>query len=286
MALIVTNFCKSGLGDRLLDIFVLSIYAKLEKRDLIIKWEDFNDNDELKPKWRYEDTKLENIVQFFKLPGFIKLQYNDPIINSADIQFDKYLGGEYSPYKFYNCFLKDKFSINLFEETLHNIKNEYDINQKLNFSNELLCTVHLRRTDKLRGNHFASISESDLEELDYNTIKAIIKAKELGFKYFYLSSDCLETKNRYSKILADLSLEQINPKNNNNIIESYFDYMIMNSSSLLIVSMKYSTFSLSNALLFNKIIWTTIGTTVYNLFGFNEHVNITNYDMTYNSLNI
>lgn len=285
MSIIVNNFCKSGNGDRLLDLFVLSIYALLEDKNLLIKWEDFNDNDNVKPSYRYIDTKLDYFTKFLKLPSYVTLQYETPIYNNNDILFDIYLGGEYSPEKFYNTFLDKKYSRSTFEEAVFKVRNNFGLLIN-NFEYAYkYVTVHLRRTDKLKGNHPASISLSRLEELDNKTISAIKYANRLGIEHFYIASDCYETKNKYIKILEELSLKVVNPDNTYNLLDSYFDYWIMKSSTFIIVSMKYSTFSLSNALLFNKILWTTIGDSIYEVFNFKNHVNIKNYNTEYINLN-
>ena len=73
MTICVNNFCQSGFGDRLIDIFVFSIFSKVMKDTVRINWVPFQGMKDFQdvPKWRFTDTLLPNFLSFFKLPDSV-----------------------------------------------------------------------------------------------------------------------------------------------------------------------------------------------------------------------
>jgi hypothetical protein len=118
------------------------------------------------------------------------------------------------------------------------------------------CTVHLRRTDKISETDDLSIKTAEINDLNTRTVAAILKAKEKGITSFFLASDDEATKNAFALFLAEQGLECVQPPNTYNLIESYYDIWVMKSSSLIIQSMMFSTFSLFPCILWDIPLWT------------------------------
>jgi hypothetical protein len=276
MPISINNFCKSGYGDRILDLFVLSILTKVENTTSKIKWIPFEGVNEysLIPSWRFLDTHIENFTSFFKLPSYIELVSHD---TQEEKQFNDYLGGVISPLRFYDKYLTNVISHELYKDIVNTVKKDFGIKVDDYVHNKPYVTVHLRRTDKLRGVCVTQInlsSDDTLDILDKKTLESIQIAKEKGYTDFYLASDSSETKTLYTNKLNEMGLTVIQPSNKYNLIESYYDTWMMKSSSLIIVSTKYSTYSLFNALLFDIPLHNVLGHSLYDEFRYNEHVNI------------
>jgi hypothetical protein len=275
MVLGVNNFCKSGFGDRMIDLFVFSVYSKLIREDVHIHWVPFQGFDVKDiPQWRYIDTIRSNFLSFFKLPSSIVLQDN-PIVTSNT--FGKYLGGLTSPYAFYEEHLGGRVSIDLFNTIVEDTKAEFGFNVPTFKYHEPYIVLHLRRTDKLRGVCETQINrnpEDTIENLDKKTKERILEAKAKGYKNFFIASDSKETKEEYTNFLKSEGLCVIQPENIYNLIESYYDTWVMKSSNLIMVSTKYSTYSLSCALIYNIPLLNVLTEEVYRKYKFEKHVNL------------
>jgi hypothetical protein len=275
MPISVNNFCRSGYGDRMLDLFVISILTKLYNTTSKIKWIPFEGQNFAEfPSWRFKDTHIENFIKFFKLPSYIELVSND---TNEQTKFNEYLGGVISPSLFYSKYLQNNIDNTLYKEVINNVKNDFSIRVDDYIHNKPYVTVHLRRTDKLKGICVTQInlsSDDTLEILDQKTLQSIEILKEKGYTDFYLASDSYETKSSYTLKLNAMGLTVINPHNKYDLLESYYDTWIMKSSSLIIVSTKYSTYSLFNALLFNIPLHNVLGHSLYDNYKFNEDVTI------------
>ena len=248
MSLVWTNSTCSGLGDRLIDLFLMASLSKLLDKNLYLEWNPVKINYSNVPAMRYDDYKLENLLEYFSFPSFIKfIKLNEIVVGHQDIIFQYYLGGIYSPITFYEKFIKDIFTLEKYLETFNECIKLFQSTTLLrnlignNFSLNNILSVHLRRTDKCGNNYQTShgISNEQLEELDKNT-KSIIN-KLLDNHNLYFCSDDINVKNQY-----------INEYKNNNVIiknigdyrQTYLDMYIMINSKIIILSQKHSNFSL------------------------------------------
>ncbi len=276
MTICVNNFCQSGFGDRLIDIFVFSIFSKVMKDTVRINWIPFQGMKDFQdvPKWRFTDTLLPNFLSFFKLPDSIKLSgapsYEGP-------QFHEYLGGLTSPQGFYEKHLQNSVSLESYNQIVEDVRKEFSFQIPDYVPDVPYIFLHLRRTDKLRGVCETQINldpEDTLDHLDAKTKAHIEDAKRKGYTHFYIASDSVETKDEYKQFIESLGLTVLQPENTHKLIESYFDSWMMKSASIIMVSTKYSTYSLSTALIYNKPLLNVLTDSVYRKYKFDNHVNL------------
>ena len=98
------NSTLSGLCDRLMDLFLMSTYARVQNKNLLLEWKLQSRFTDLQLKtWskdRFEDYKKENFTRYFNLPNNI-LFLDENNFEGVEIVFDHYLGGMYSAKTFY-----------------------------------------------------------------------------------------------------------------------------------------------------------------------------------------
>ena len=268
MSLIWTNSTKSGLCDRLLDLFIIASYAKLLNKKLMLKWEEQPINEIQKNIWnkiRFDDYKIENLKLYFTLPEHINIiseaDFYSKIscIESDDLIFNNYLGGVYSPITFYEKYIDKKYIKDEYINTFNYLINEFRPTEKLiklaeNIP-ENLVSIHLRRTDK--ASKFVSAKDShgfgeNVDELNNKTINLINKFINSGYKNFYFASDCLNTKNEYEKMFQEQNI--INYFIDKDIEQTYIDLYIMSRSNYIVLSQKHSSFSLFASLINKSIL--------------------------------
>ena len=260
----VNNFCESGYGDRMMDLFIYSIISKAYNAKSYLKWTLFTETTWIGyPPWRFIDTDISLFISFIKLPSYIELVSANTNHQYTSI---KYLGGCVSPLTIYHTLFKNTISHETFLRIVNSVKKDYSFQFDKYTHSKPYVTVHLRRTDKLRGYDNLQINMSELNDLDQKTIVAIQLAKAKGYTDFYLASDSDETKKLYTAKLNEMGLHVIQPPNTHNLLESYYDTWIMSSSSLILVSMRYSAFSLFSALYFDIPIYNVIGHEPYENF--------------------
>ena len=263
----VNNFCQSGYGDRMMDLFIYSILSKVYDAKSYLKWTLFTGTTWIGyPPWRFVDTDISLFINFIKLPSYIELVSTDTNHQYTSTQN---LGGCVSPLTIYDKNFKNTFSHETYLEIVNSVKKDYSFQFDKYTHSKPYVTVHLRRTDKLQGYDNLQINMSELNDLDMKTFAAIQVAKEKGYTDFYLASDSTDTKKMYTAKLNEMGLHVIQPPNTYNLLESYYDTWIMSSSSLILVSMKYSAFSLFPALYFDI--------PIYNILGYEPYESFTNY---------
>lgn len=259
--LVITHFTMSGYGDRMLDLLCVAAYARLKKMKLYIRWQDFPGMDDFKdvPAWRYQDTKLENFTSFFRFPKDVQLEY--AIIPYPKHEWREYLGGNWSPTTFYEEFAQKKGFGCSFSEWLtvvEQVKTELGFMVPKYVPERPYAVVHLRRTDKLRGVCATQIIRDELAFLNQETFAAIRTAKDSGLTDFYIATDDPSSRAEYVTFIESIGCRVIQPENVHGLLASYFDTWMMRSSSLLIASMRYSTFSLFPSVWWNIPLWTVL----------------------------
>lgn len=268
----VPNFTLSGYGDRMIDLFLLSILSSIYKEPVDIVWEEFNYNahKQTTPEWRSKDTNLKTFLSFFKLPVSLRLYpYHPRRPYANEIVITRYFGGTISPYAFLN-------KIQMPNVQIEDLKKEFSLQVPLYTPPTPYAVLHLRRSDKVRQTNTdeGMIHQSELDFLDQETKVAI---RTCGFRTFYIASDEINCKKEYTDFLISQGYEVLEPPNIHNLLPSYFDTWMMFSSSLIVVSMRYSNFSLFPALFRNIPLYTVLPPDRYYDIGFQHHVNITYY---------
>lgn len=274
------NSSASGLCDRLLDICLMSTFAKMNKSYLYFFWQSVNnggqyswDDGEKKVVWddvRYEDYKLENFLKFFNLPkNLIINQYPDVY----DV-FSNYLGGVYSPFSFYETFLSENFELSSFIKEFYNTLSEITpTNYLLDLTKDIELpelSVHLRRKDKIRkiedehSLNFEKIYE--LNNLTIQSIDGFIKTNH-NLKIYFCSDD-FEEKEKFNKKYKN---NIINFHHKSNLVEdTYVDMYLLSKSNNIILSQKHSNFSIFCSLLNNTNLIYFYEDSPIEKFGFNK----------------
>lgn len=268
MSLIWKKSTKSGLCDRLLDLFIMASYSKLINKKLLLKWEEQPINDIQAKVWNhagFNDYKIENVKMYFILPEHIyivsDIDFENCINNlgNDDIIFNDYLGGIYSPITFYEKYIDKKFELDEYIDKFNSLVNKFKPTEKLiNLSQNIpknLISVHLRRTDKsskfILAAEYHGVGEN-VNELNNKTINVIKKLINCRYNNFYFASDCAITKNEYEKMFNQQNL--INYKINKDIEQTYVDLYLMSQSKYIILSQKHSSFSLFASLINKSIL--------------------------------
>jgi hypothetical protein len=274
----VPNFSESGYGDRVLDLLVLSIYSYSKQKNMTIYWKEFQGMEDYAdiPSWRFKDTKLENIQSFFVFPDYITLK-STPIAEDKSETFDKYIGGTTSPHEFLSKYMNNSISTEGYNDIIKNVKSHFGFKIPKYVHSVPYVAIHLRRTDKMRGVCETQIVKSQLEFLNNETKNAIERAISKGFFNFFIASDDESSKQEFIDFIQSKNCNIFQPKNIHNLLESYYDTWILSSSSLIIPSMRYSTFSLFPALLFDVPLWYVLEECLYKKLNFHVHCNIQYY---------
>lgn len=259
--LVCKEFLQSGLCDRILEIFILSVYLKFLEEDLAIVWPPFIfDNITFSP-WRKYDTNLETILSFFKFPGNIQLVPSlDPTLASSPELPHLLYGFQISPAKLYETYLsgieKDEYM-----KIVDTVKSEFKLVLDDYVPNEPYIVIHIRRTDKIvddKSNDGFRIPESKLNNLEVETQNAIRHAFAIGHRNVYIASDDPLKKIEYQSFAQDVGFTILELENTTPFPPSYFDLWVMKSASLIIQSSYYTTFSLVPCVLWNRPLWVVL----------------------------
>lgn len=258
--LVIPWFTASGYGDRMLDLISLITYARACGHELYIRWVDFQEMPDFPnvPAWRYQDTKLSNFLSFFKLPSGVTAEYGNAPPSPA--RWDDYVGHTLSPIAFYEEFASKRIAISREDwmAIAEQVKSEFDLKVAKYEPERPYAIVHLRRTDKLRGVCMTQIVRDELDFLNQETCAAIQKAMDTGLTDFYIATDDPSARDEYVTFIESIGGRVIRPENVHGLLSSYFDTWMMRSSSLIIASMRYSTFSLFPSVLWKIPLWTVL----------------------------
>jgi hypothetical protein len=258
--IIAQYFPESGLGDRLMCLYIYSIFGRVYNTNVKIFWPQLSEYGVSLASYSVVDTKLSSVLSVFKFPEYLEIldEACTITLTNNDMILKPITGFNTSVNNLYTAFFKDIIPYSQFQEAVISVQKNFKFNVPDYKSNIPYVSVHLRRTDKLRGNDIYDISLNFLDELDKYTKNAILKAKEKGYKYFFLASDDKNTIEQYKQFLLENDLISIKPHNEYNLYDSYYDLWAMKSSALVIQSMKFSTFSLLLPVIWNVPMWTVL----------------------------
>lgn len=252
------EFPVSGLGDRIMELYLLCILTKIYNNPVHIVWREFQTGAHKEiVEWRKKDTQLEFFLSFFTIPLGITLSTELKLaIPSDTIYIPNQHGYATSINLFFEQTADRILSYSEYIKIVEEVKQSIQLRVPEYQHAVPFCTVHLRRTDKLTAGDNLSVGFSELDDLNARTKAAILKAKEKGFTSFFLASDDPAAQDDYAAFLKQHALERIEPPNTHDLILSYYDIWVMKSSSLIIQSMKFSTFSLFPSVIWNIPLWT------------------------------
>ena len=266
MILLWNNPTKSGLGDRLVDLFLLAAFAKAGSLKVAVYWPDHPElnllQKKLWPKYRLEDYRIENLLLYFKFPKNIvfysQSTFSRELHNKSNLLFNDYLGGIYTTSSFYNKFyskFKNFFNFSLtdfeyaFKDVLKEFKPKNFFFRKFAFPFNADIAVHLRRGDKVRSNpdNF-TIGFDEIDGLDKVTELCINNISQLNSskKTIYLSSDDPDIKKRYKAKFSNTKKVKLFtlPRNIKSFEATYIDLWMLATSKYIILSQRHSNFSL------------------------------------------
>ena len=265
MNIIWTNSTNSGLGDRLIDISLMSAYAKVLKSDLYFDWKIFtnggvhewNFNQSEKKKWediRFVDYLYENFSRYFSLPKNIHVnKFVDNRLNISRMDcifFNDSLGGVNSPHLFHQKYLLDKISIDDFLIIFNDTLREFQpTDLLLNIVGDLKpdIALHLRRQDKVRLESCSvTLRPDQIDDLNERTSN-LVNELTSGDKVLYIASDDISEKNNYLNRYNGYSVD--NFKINELYEKTYVDIYMMSRCDVIILSQKHSSFSLFASLI-------------------------------------
>ena len=270
---IYLNSNKSGVGDRLTDLILItaySLYLKCQniflhwtedKRDMVGNKSEYSILRGKKTPFRAEDYLLKNLKKYIILPKNIHfIPLKDLILMSNDknnIVFKEYTGMKYTLFSFMK-------HINLLQEEKENFEKIYfSLFQKVKFQNipnkivnyfknNNVISVHLRRGDKVCNDNGKTnnIDTSQLTNLNNLTIKCINTLIKMNYKYFYFVSDEKKVRDYYVNLFKNKA--NCIAFDGNSISQTYYDIYSLANSEKIILSQVFSVFSIFSSLIRNN----------------------------------
>jgi len=245
-----TQPTQSGLGDRLTDIFMLAIYARVRQAEMHIDWPPFPAK-AIDVEHRRTDILLENVLKFMAFPQEIVFDRSAPVQET----FDHYLGAGFQPEEFYAAYLKNFCSLDRFNEVKTTVAKDFifcaPISAFMRTLPAKFVSVHIRRGDKVRpgANDGCFISEHELgllNELTYRAIDHFAKS----FDAFFVCGDQAEKVQpfvEYVEKLPGKTLLKTPPMPKWEA--TYYDLATMTKSQWNLASQRFSSFSRFPALI-------------------------------------
>ena len=249
----IVYYCKSGLCDKLYDLFLFATYGELTKTSIYIKKSDFSTFFGNGEKTRFQDLMYENLNEYITFPSSI--HFVDEFDNKNK-SFKDYLGADYSLYRFYTNYISPyNISLDLFLTNYNKILSQMKFNESklINYINSNKSIgIHLRRSDKISITpDIGQITLDELSSLDEKTKETIKFFISQGFKHFYLCSDDQTVLNHFSDFVRSLDAS-ITFSNNATFVKTYEDLYNLSKCDYIIMSSKSSNFSIVPSLLGNK----------------------------------
>jgi hypothetical protein len=256
-------FCCNGIGDKLLDIIGANVYSYLSNKDIKII---LNNNIQ---QWSHGDAKYHiDLFNFEDLNIVNTIQHYD----SDKLIRHLHPSISFSPYKVYKQISKIK------EISFEEILNEYNrISNKIKPSHliekyipeniENAYGIHLRKSDKISDIENIDIRhENTFEEYQIILEKLLLDIEGIIITdedpSFFLASEDNEWKHNFEYILNNLSKKynkkitiinyNINETNNLYGFNAILDLFCLSRCKKIYQSVKYSSFSISAALIGNK----------------------------------
>jgi hypothetical protein len=247
--LTVPDFNKSGLGDRLCGMLLIAVYARIHGFSKVkVPWPSYSIPGGKPPEFRKKDILLSNVLEHLILPNGFEFVDGHETLPRTDPWWYTQVGiGSPNFLWFARNHLKS-FSLEDVLEVAQQVCNECDYRPELvRISVDLgdYVSVHIRRTDKVRPVSECSfmISESELDDLNLRTRKAIEEVVAQGHRRFFICSDDDLALDSYQNFVSDLGCDIVKLPDMEKSASTYYDLAAISRSKLLIQSMRSSAFS-------------------------------------------
>ena len=257
MKLLYLNPPDSGLGDRLLDIMLLYSYSLYTCcSGVYLHWEYNNSFHQSR-----QCLKLEHLHTYMEFPTNIHFVTKDTLTelsNDSDTILFKDIVGADSIYGFINRHIP---TISLTEQQAL-VETYFNAFKQIKFRNmppeithifdtQAIITVHLRRTDKVNNIIAAhGVSMNELEFLDTKTEDYILSRIKQGRSICIISDD-MSIKHQYINKYKDMG-KIIYFDTGDQVTQTYYDYYCLAHSDEILMSQKFSTFSITASLIGKK----------------------------------
>lgn len=212
---------------------------------------------------RYNDYKPDNFLKYFQLPENTFIDIDENVLGNL-WYYDGYIGGNQSPELFFNNFIlddskisqnynqfktKNEISYDVFLKEFYKVCNEFRPTEKLKEISNVEyypdLTIHLRREDKVRLSDDSKIALDyrELNKINHLTEKTIdsFLSKKPNSKILFCSDDENE-KRKWEEIYEENIIKT--PKFEQDIEQTYYDIYIMSISKNILLSQRYSGFSM------------------------------------------
>lgn len=257
----VTCTAESGLSDIILDLILFSVYGKIYGYDKVFfQWRPFRNRGGYFQQNkrligfdanRVTDRSFESISKYLSLPDNIILYNNKNSLYDVEYNFCR-PAKHYSPHSFFMEHIQTPFSFEEFKQIYMEVCSQMFVkNLDCNLTPDL--TVHLRRKDKIVDTpDCCQISFEEKELLEKKTKKSIDNfiSKNNNIK-IYFASDCKTTKKQYEELYKDNVLK-LETENIHEVQNTYLDLKIMSNSEEILMSCKYTGFSILAAMMGSK----------------------------------
>jgi hypothetical protein len=281
--LFYNDFPDSGLGDRLIDVYLLSTigYCIPGVSKVIIPWRKFQKYQahHTVPEYRFTDIQLSNVLSHMNFPSnviAVDVEKTSQYRSDLPVQEVNYCTNGSA--RWVSNLDTDRNLVRFHKELLAKIPYETVIRSSTRALSEFTFTenttsmigescvqpyasVHIRRTDKVRSSKADDlmISNDELYLLNQKTFDAIeCFAKERGMNTFYVCSDDEESAKPFIERIVKLGCRLISTPTVERWKTTFCDLAMMSKSDVIIQSQVSSVFSnmaclIGNTKLFNVL---------------------------------
>lgn len=266
--LVYEDFATSGLGDRLIDLYLLSCigYSRPEVGKIIVPWRAFNRNSahHSVPEYRFEDIRLSNVLKHMKFPQntiVVDTETQHSVDSDLPVTRARYTTNGAAKWIF--NVNQDKNLHRFHREVLSDVPYETVVGASKRSLSEFVFTdetmslvsplmqepyaaLHIRRTDKVRASRADELM-IDFGELDllnqktYDSIEFVVG--ELGMSRFYVCSDDDSAAKQFTDRLLEIGCSVISTPHVQKWKTTYCDLAMMSKAQVIIQSQKASVFS-------------------------------------------
>lgn len=234
----------SGLGDRLIDIYMLAGLARVRGDKIYVNWPAFPAKS-IDVSHRATDILLENVLKFLSFPPEIVFDRDSP----TEDAFESYMGGGGDVNGFYGSYVAGSATLDEFKAALSGVAKDFifceAIRAYLETVPQKFVTLHIRRGDKVRNEPtdgtYTHITE--LDWLNQMTYKALDYYMAQGYDTFFVCGDEDEKKMPFVAHIESKGKTIFKVPEMPKWQSTYYDMATMTQSDFNLASQRYSSFS-------------------------------------------